>query len=180
MPRDSRPCVECGGGDDEGLILLCEGCDVPVHAHCEGFNGPLGNGWLCRDCKDQAAVSESSILRPQPRAPFLQLQIINFDGVSTTMLGGLQETDAVDLVRVEYAVKVGIPVREIRFVRAGASVCNLAALATFCAPVLPANRVGLGPTFSRDLASGRALSAVRSACVRACCAECLRARACCA
>ena len=58
MPRVSRPCVECGGGDDEGLILLCEGCDVPVHAHCEGFNGPLGNGWLCRVCKDQAAVSD--------------------------------------------------------------------------------------------------------------------------
>ena len=58
MPRDSRPCHVCGGGDDEGLILLCEGCDVPVHAHCEGFDGPLGNGWLCRDCKDQAAVSD--------------------------------------------------------------------------------------------------------------------------
>ena len=59
MPHGSRPCHVCGGGDDEGLILLCEGCDVPVHAHCLGFNGPLGNGWLCRVCKDQAAVSES-------------------------------------------------------------------------------------------------------------------------
>ena len=59
MPHDSRPCHVCGGGDDEGDILLCKGCDVPVHAHCEGFTGPLGNGWLCRDCtKDQAAASE--------------------------------------------------------------------------------------------------------------------------
>ena len=23
MPRDSRPCVKCGGGDNEGLMLLC-------------------------------------------------------------------------------------------------------------------------------------------------------------
>ena len=66
MPRDSRPCHECGGGDDEDLILLdedlillCEGCDVPAHAHCVGFTGSLGNGWFCRDCiEDQAAASE--------------------------------------------------------------------------------------------------------------------------
>ena len=57
MPRDSRPCDVCGGGDDEGDILLCEECNVPVHAHCVDFTGPLGNGWLCRVCKDQAAAS---------------------------------------------------------------------------------------------------------------------------
>ena len=59
MPRDSRPCDVCGDGDDEGDILLCEECNVPVHAHCVDFTGPLGNGWLCRVCiEDQAAASE--------------------------------------------------------------------------------------------------------------------------
>ena len=62
MPRDSRPCDVCGGGDDEGDILLCEGrphANDAAHAHCVGFTGPLGNGWFCRDCiEDQAAASE--------------------------------------------------------------------------------------------------------------------------
>ena len=61
MPRDSRPCVECGGGDDEGLVLLCEECDKPVHARCVGFAGPVENGWLCGECEmlqDQSAGSE--------------------------------------------------------------------------------------------------------------------------
>ena len=57
-PRDSRPCVICDGGDDEGLILLCYDCDKPLHAHCIGFTGPLGNGWLCGECEDQPADSE--------------------------------------------------------------------------------------------------------------------------
>ena len=58
MPRDSRPCVICGGGDDQGLVLLCDDCDKPVHAHCVRFTGTLGNRWSCAECEDQAAASE--------------------------------------------------------------------------------------------------------------------------
>lgn len=58
MPRDSRSCVMCDGGDDEGLILICEFCDKPLHAHCLDFTGPLENGWLCSECIDQPADSE--------------------------------------------------------------------------------------------------------------------------
>jgi len=40
-------------------MLDCDRCDVPVHAHCVGFTGRLGNYWFCRVCtKDQAAASE--------------------------------------------------------------------------------------------------------------------------
>ena len=41
MPR-CDPCVICQGGDDEGLVLLCDGvCDRAFHAHCVGFKGKV-------------------------------------------------------------------------------------------------------------------------------------------
>ena len=59
MPRDSRSCVLCDGGEDEGLILLCADCDKPLHAHCVGFAGPSeGDDWLCGECEDLPADSE--------------------------------------------------------------------------------------------------------------------------
>ena len=58
MPRDSRSCVLCDGGDDQGLVLLCDDCDKPVHAHCIGFVGPVEGDWLCGECEDRPADSE--------------------------------------------------------------------------------------------------------------------------
>ena len=51
-PRDERPCALCGGADDEGLVLLCEDCNRPVHAHCVGFEGPVLGDWLCPKCEN--------------------------------------------------------------------------------------------------------------------------------
>ena len=58
MPYDSRPCAVCGGGDDEGLMLHCDVCNVPLHAHCVGFTKKLEGDWLCSECEDQPADSE--------------------------------------------------------------------------------------------------------------------------
>jgi hypothetical protein len=33
-------------------VLLCDDCDKPVHAHCVGFTGSLGNYWRCAECED--------------------------------------------------------------------------------------------------------------------------------
>ena len=52
LPRNDAPCVICGGGDDEGLVLLCDQCDNPHHAHCVGFEGTLQGDWLCPSCED--------------------------------------------------------------------------------------------------------------------------------
>ena len=47
------------GRDDEGLILLCDSCNLPVHTDCVGFAGPVLGDWLCPlceiedDCDDQ-------------------------------------------------------------------------------------------------------------------------------
>ena len=52
MPRDERPCVSCGGADDEGLVLLCDTCNLPYHAQCVGFEGPVLGDWLCPKCEN--------------------------------------------------------------------------------------------------------------------------------
>ena len=48
---DQRPCVTCDGSDDEGLVLLCEACNLPMHADCVGFEGPVLGDWLCPVCE---------------------------------------------------------------------------------------------------------------------------------
>ena len=54
-PNDaSGPCVVCGGGDDEGTVMVCEACDAPFHALCaqprvEGVFE--GGDWLCNVCR---------------------------------------------------------------------------------------------------------------------------------
>ena len=48
---DQRPCVTCGGSDDEGLILLCDACNLPMHADCVGFEGTVLGDWLCPVCE---------------------------------------------------------------------------------------------------------------------------------
>ena len=50
-PRNTAPCVTCGGGDDEGLVYLCDKCDTPYHAHCVGFKGSLQGDWFCPPCE---------------------------------------------------------------------------------------------------------------------------------
>ena len=50
-PRNTDACVECGGDDSEGLVLLCEECDAAHHASCVGFGGKLLGDWLCEECE---------------------------------------------------------------------------------------------------------------------------------
>ena len=55
-------------------MLDCDRCDVPVHAHCVGFTGRLGNYWFCRVCKDQGAVSDGHESEEKSdKAPALKL-----------------------------------------------------------------------------------------------------------
>ena len=55
MPEDTRPCSVCGGGDDEGTLLLCEECNMPFHngLYCAGFIARCDYGdWVCLDCSE--------------------------------------------------------------------------------------------------------------------------------
>ena len=52
---DTRPCSVCGGGDDEGTLLLCDECNTPFHngMYCAGFITTCGYGdWVCLDCSN--------------------------------------------------------------------------------------------------------------------------------
>ena len=54
MP-DTRPCCICDGGDDEGVVLLCDSCNVPHHAECVGHKGPVLGDWFCPLCRTAQA-----------------------------------------------------------------------------------------------------------------------------
>ena len=58
---DTRPCSVCGGGDDEGTLLLCDECNTPFHngIHCAGFIARCDYGdWVCLDCSDEHQGNE--------------------------------------------------------------------------------------------------------------------------
>ena len=47
-------CVWCGGRDEEGLVLLCDGvCNQAFHAHCVGFVGPVTGDWRYGACGER-------------------------------------------------------------------------------------------------------------------------------
>ena len=73
---DQRPCVTCDGSDDEGLVLLCEACNLPMHADCVGFEGPVLGDWLCPVCEVEDDLPGARLLledahpRPQKTTNF--------------------------------------------------------------------------------------------------------------
>lgn len=60
MPRTDA-CTICQGGDDEGLVLHCDGtCNCAFHAHCVGFRGPVMGDWMCGMCDEATATTCAS------------------------------------------------------------------------------------------------------------------------
>ena len=60
-PGDDRAvtecrCVECGGGQDENLLLMCDGCNSGYHTYC--LDPPLAgvplHDWYCPSCPSPA------------------------------------------------------------------------------------------------------------------------------
>ena len=50
-------CSVCGGHEDEGLLLDCDGCKRAFHfnGHCHSLlEAPPGNEWLCGECEAEA------------------------------------------------------------------------------------------------------------------------------
>jgi hypothetical protein len=54
VPRNTAPCVNCGGDDSEGLVLLCDRCNNAYHADCVRFKGALMGDWFCPPCAEQS------------------------------------------------------------------------------------------------------------------------------
>ena len=63
MLADERPCVVCGGGDDQGEILLCDtlGCNQPYHTHCALFEGLVLGDWICQICEQAGEADEDDV-----------------------------------------------------------------------------------------------------------------------
>ena len=61
MPQTPGVCVTCGGGEDEGTLRTCDGCDRDFHcnAHCHWppIEGPKQGDWLCEACSHPSRCS---------------------------------------------------------------------------------------------------------------------------
>ncbi|KAL4858297.1 PHD and RING finger domain-containing protein [Chlorella vulgaris] len=43
-------CMVCGGGENDDLLLLCDGCDRACHTYCAGLAGIPEGEWFCEVC----------------------------------------------------------------------------------------------------------------------------------
>nr|XP_001402254.2 PHD and RING finger domain protein [Aspergillus niger CBS 513.88] len=57
---DFQPCPICGDADNEELLLLCDGCDVPSHTYCVGLDSVPTGPWYCARCVTQRRLGRSS------------------------------------------------------------------------------------------------------------------------
>lgn len=53
---DAQPCTVCGEADNEDVLLLCDGCDVPSHTYCVGLDVVPSGAWYCSQCETQRAL----------------------------------------------------------------------------------------------------------------------------
>lgn len=57
---DTQPCPFCGDNDNEDVLLLCDGCDVPSHTYCLGLDAVPSGSWYCEACETQRALNAVS------------------------------------------------------------------------------------------------------------------------
>ncbi|KAN0072858.1 hypothetical protein V8E54_008972 [Elaphomyces granulatus] len=57
---ESQPCPICGDNDNEEVLLLCDGCDVPSHTYCIGLDEVPSGYWYCDQCDAQRAIGSVS------------------------------------------------------------------------------------------------------------------------
>ncbi|KAL4780157.1 hypothetical protein BJX76DRAFT_338891 [Aspergillus varians] len=57
---DIQPCPVCGDCENEDLLLLCDGCDIPTHTYCAGLDEVPAGPWYCPRCETQRPIGLSS------------------------------------------------------------------------------------------------------------------------
>ena len=54
--EEANPCPICGAGDNEDVLLLCDGCAAPYHTYCIGLDRVPRGQWFCMECADDEAL----------------------------------------------------------------------------------------------------------------------------
>ncbi|KAL3467744.1 hypothetical protein BJX64DRAFT_247357 [Aspergillus heterothallicus] len=68
-PTDFQPCTICGDSENEELLLLCDGCDVPTHTYCIGLDEVPAGAWYCSRCETQRPIGPTSDGVDRPSRP---------------------------------------------------------------------------------------------------------------
>eukprot|EP00850_Spirogloea_muscicola_P021161 SM000239S08066 [mRNA] locus=s239:116266:117160:+ [translate_table: standard] len=55
-------CAECHEAGDDGLLLLCDGCDGAAHTYCVGLGRHVpDSSWHCRACRASEEPAQSRV-----------------------------------------------------------------------------------------------------------------------
>ncbi|KAI3401869.1 hypothetical protein diail_6428 [Diaporthe ilicicola] len=63
------PCPVCNTAENEEVLLLCDGCDIPYHTHCIGLEDVPDGSWFCMECAHQLGQAIEESLPAFARAP---------------------------------------------------------------------------------------------------------------
>ena len=69
------PCVVCGSPEEEGLLVICDGCLQGYHIHCLTpplASVPVEDVWVCPGCVEQGVTTEVVQLQRQMGMPVAQ------------------------------------------------------------------------------------------------------------
>ena len=63
-----EPCLLCEHyGDEEEVLLLCDGCWGSCHTYCAGLASVPAGPWFCQFCQDDPGIPYSAQTRTRPR-----------------------------------------------------------------------------------------------------------------
>ncbi|KAL0039333.1 hypothetical protein WJX79_003775 [Trebouxia sp. C0005] len=71
-PLGNVVCMECGRGDDEDNLMLCDGCERACHTYCANLDAlPEGDWfcWVCQENRDRELAGEEVVDLTAARRP---------------------------------------------------------------------------------------------------------------
>nr|QBK87453.1 MAG: resolvase [Marseillevirus LCMAC201] len=159
-------CILCGSGEDDNVLLLCDGCDKGFHTYCLNLPAiPVGE-WYCPGCRRTLpATNNNTLLRVIPVAQgqvYPGLAIFFYERVSSKGQNepeyGRVGMDTQNNALLEFALKNGLVVRgTAREVHSARNPSQLAELNKICRSIKKGQCVVVYSVsrFSRNLQQGR-------------------------
>jgi len=76
-------CVLCGGGENEQVLMLCDGCDKGFHTYCINLPALPIEDWFCPACRRTAEASLGDDDATEPGHVYPGLDVIFYERVSS-------------------------------------------------------------------------------------------------
>ena len=163
---DDTVCLLCGSGENENVLLLCDGCDKGLHTYCMNLPTVPVGAWYCPGCRRTNAnkSEETAGLSDDNTKGSLYpgLGVFFYERVSSKGQNdpehGRVGMDTQNNILLEFALKNGLVVRSTsREVHSARDPSKLVELKNICKTIKTGECVVVYSVsrFSRNLAQGR-------------------------